>query len=131
MLDVVIMEINVQLQNSILGKHSHITHVEAKNPVGSAIEKNSRSGYTNLQKQGNKIGKKLSQQQENWCNSTFRESLPHLNPDAVFPETEANTLGLVDQFDVPISEKNIIQNAVKNNCTNTSNVVFINNGTNI
>lgn len=43
----------------------------------------------------------------------------------------ANILGLVDQFDVPISEKMIVQNIVENNCTNSSNVIFINKKTNI
>lgn len=36
-----------------------------------------------------------------------------------------------DTFDVPISEKITLQNAIQNNCTNSSNVVFINNKTNI
>ena len=40
-------------------------------------------------------------------------------------------LGLVDLFDVPSYEKSIIQNAIENNCTNASNVVFINNVTNV
>ena len=82
-------------------------------------------------KQGKKIGDKLSNQQAKWSNATFRGTLSNLNPNAVFPESPANILGLVDEFDVPISEKMIVQNAVKNNCTNTSSVIFINNETNI
>ena len=113
------------------GEYSHVTHVEVKNPVGSDIEKASRNGYSDIVKQGNKIGNKLSKQQAKWSNATFRASLSNLNPNAVFPESPANTLGLVDGFDVPISEKMIVQNAVENNCTNTSSVIFINNETNI
>jgi len=110
---------------------SHVTHVEVKNPVGSDIEKASRNGYSDLVKQGNKIGDKLSKQQSKWSNATFRATLSNIDPNAAFPQSPANTLGLVDEFDVPISEKKIVQNAVENNCTNTSNVIFINNETNI
>lgn len=113
-----------------LGEFENITHVEVKNPVGSAIKiANGQKG--NIAKQGNKIGDKLSKQQAKWSNTTFRASLSNLNPNAVFPQSPANTLGLVDEFDVPISEKMIVQTAVENNCTNTSSVIFINNETNI
>jgi len=54
------------------GEYSHVTHVEVKNPVGSDIEKSFRNGYSNLVKQGNKIGVKLSKQQAKWSNATFR-----------------------------------------------------------
>ena len=109
---------------------SHVTHVEVKNPVGSDIEKAYRNGYSDIVKQGNKIGDKLSKQQSKWSNATFKASLSNLDPNAVFPQNPANTLGLVDEFDVPISEKMIMQNAIENNCTNTSSVIFINNETN-
>lgn len=113
------------------GEYSHVTHIEVKNPVGSDIEKASRNGYSDIVKQGNKIGDKVSKQQSKWSNATFRGSLSNLDPNAAFPQIPANILGLVDEFDVPISEKMIVQNAVENNCTNTSNVIFINNETNI
>ena len=113
------------------GEYSHVTHVEVKNPVGSDIEKASCNGYSDIVKQGNKIGDKLSKQQSKWSNATFRASLSNLDPNAAFPQSPANTLGLVDEFDVSISEKMIVQNAVENNCTNTSNVIFLNNETNI
>lgn len=64
-------------------------------------------------------------------NATFRESLSNIDPNSAFPQSPANTLGLVDEFDVPISEKMIMQNAVENNCSNTSNVIFLNNETDI
>jgi len=113
------------------GAYSHVTHVEVKNPVGSDIEKASCNGYSDIVKQGNRIGNKLSKQQSKWSNDTFRASLSNIDPNVAFPQSPANTLGLVDEFDVPIAEKMIVQNAVKNNCTNTSNVIFINNETNI
>jgi hypothetical protein len=113
------------------GEYSHVIHVEIKNPVGSDIEKASRNGYTDIVKQGNNIGDKISKQQLKWSNTTFIGSLRNLDPNVLFPQSPANILGLVDEFDVPISEKMIMQNAVENNCTNTSNVIFINNETNV
>ena len=113
------------------GEYSHVTHVEIKNPVGSEIEKASRNGYTDIVKQGNNIGNKISKQQSKWSNTTFIGSLRNLDSNVLFPQSPANILGLVDEFDVQISEKMIMQNAVENNCTNTSNVIFINNETNI
>lgn len=38
----------------------HVTHVEVKNPVGSDIEKSSCNGYSDIIKQGNKIGDNVS-----------------------------------------------------------------------
>lgn len=111
--------------------YSHVTHVEVKNPVGSDIEKASRNGYSDIVKQGNKIGDKLSKQQSKWSNATFRASLSNIDTNSAFPQSPANTLGLVDEFDVPIPEKMIMQNAIENNCSNTSNVIFLNNETNI
>lgn len=73
----------------------------------------------------------MSKQQSKWSDASFRASLRNLDPNAAFSQSPANTLGLVDEFDAPISEKMIVQNAVENNCTNTSNVIFINNETNI
>jgi len=102
-----------------------------KNPVDSDIEKAYCNGYSDIVKQGNKIEDKLSKQQSKWSNATFRASLSNLDPNGTFPQSPANTLGLVDEFDVPISEKMIVQNAIENNCTNTSNVIFLNNETNL
>lgn len=100
------------------GKYSHITHAEVKNPVGSEIEKAARNGYTDIVKQGNKIGDKLSKQQIKWSNATFIKTLKNINPKAKFPQTPSNTLGLVDEFDVQITKKVIVQKAVENNCAN-------------
>jgi hypothetical protein len=111
------------------GKYQHITHVEIKNPVGSDIEKSSRNGYSDIVKQGNKIGDKLSSQQSKWSNEAFRESLSKIDPNTEFPSSPANTLELVDAFDLSVSEKLTFQNAVPNSCTNSSNVIFINNET--
>ncbi len=113
------------------GKYSHVTHVEVKNPVGSNIEKVANEGVSDIVKQGNKIGRKVSDQQKKWSDPTFRETLSNINPNAVFPQSPAYLLGLVDEFDVPISEKRIVQDAIENTCTNSSNVVFLNNDTNI
>ena len=79
------------------GEYSHVTHVEVKNPVGSDLEKASRNGCSDIVKQGNKLGDKLSKQQAKWSKATFRASLSNLNPNAVFPQSPANNLGLVDE----------------------------------
>jgi hypothetical protein len=113
-----------------LGDYSHITHLEVKNPVGSAIEK-ANLGVSNLVKQGETIGSKISNQQLKWSNPDFVENISHWNQSESFPQSPANMLGLVDTFDVPMSEKSIIENSVINNSTNSSSVIFLNNETNI
>jgi len=40
-------------------------------------------------------------------------------------------LVLIDEFNVTISEKSIIEEAIRNNCTNTFSLVVINNDKNI
>jgi len=98
--------------------------------VGSKIEKASR-GFTNLNLQGQNIGAKISNQQEKWSNPDFVEKIPHVNRSESFPKSPENMLGLVEIFDVPKSEKPIIQNSVRNNSTNSSSIIFLNNVTNI
>ena len=67
------------------------------------------------------------------CLKLMRESenLPHVNRSESFPKSPENMLGLVDIFDVPKSEKSIIENSVRNNSRNNSSVIFLNNKTNI
>ena len=113
-----------------LGDYSHITHLEIKNPVGSRIEKASL-GVSDLSLQGNNIGSKLSEQQTKWSDASFVQNLPHVNRSASFPKSSENMLGLVDTFDVPMSEKSIIKNSVINNLTNSSSVIFLNDEKNI
>lgn len=113
-----------------IGEYSHVTHLEVKNPVGSSIEEASR-GSSDIVKQGKRIGSKISKQQVKWSNPNFVENIPHWNQSEAFPQSPANMLGLVDAFDVPVSEKSIVEDSVLNNLTNSSSVVFINNGKNI
>lgn len=101
-----------------------------KNPVGSAIEIAS-FGETNLVSQGEKIGSKISKQQIKWSDRNFVEKLPHYNQSESFPQDSENMLGVVDTFDVPMSEKSVIENFIINNLTNNSNTIFINTQTNI
>lgn len=72
-----------------------------------------QTGKTDLVKQGQKIGDKISNQQGKWSNPTFRETIKNLNQNASFLKNPFNMLGLVDLFDVPSYEKSIIQNAIK------------------
>lgn len=111
-----------------LGNYTDITHVEVKNPIGSNIAKtNSHWGVSNLVKQGELIGSKISNQQAKLSNPDFVTNLPHWNKSESFPQSPANMLGLVDTFDFPRSEKSIIENYVINNLT----IIFLNNETNI
>lgn len=57
-----------------IGKYNHVTHLEVKNPVGSSIEKASR-GSSDIVKQGEKIGLKISKQQGKWSNPNFVKNI--------------------------------------------------------
>ena len=51
----------------------------------------------------------------------------NLNPNAPLPESPDNILGLIDNFDVPISEKPLMEGAIINGSKNDTNLIFINN----
>jgi len=55
----------------------------------------------------------------------------YVNRSESFPKSPENMLGVVDTFDIPKSEKSIIENSVINNLTNSSSVIFLNNETDI
>jgi hypothetical protein len=85
--------------------------------------KKQNSPYT-LQERSLDMGKSIIKQKNRFCGLDRG------------PKSSRNVLHIVDLcvvdcYDVPISEKMIVQNAVENNCTNTSSVIFINNETNI
>lgn len=64
-----------------LGNFQNVTHVEIKNPVGSAIKiANGQKG--NIVKQGKKIGTKIVYQQNFWSNTTKTSQLENFNPTA-------------------------------------------------
>lgn len=110
-----------------LGKFSHITHLEIKNPVGSAIEKASRN-TSDLLLQGENIGRKIVRQQKNWSTPSYyqdKQKFPHINLNESFPKSPNNMLGVVDTFDVPKFEKTIIADSIKNQLVNPS-YVFMN-----
>ena len=109
-----------------LGEFENITHVEVKNPVGSAIKiANGQNGSIN--KQGKKIGAKLVSQQNYWSNTTETSELENLNPTASFPQSPNNVLGVVDNFDVPSSEKAFMEASVLKGSQNNTNIIFLNN----
>ena len=113
-----------------IGEFSKITHVEVKNPVGSAIKiANGQKG--SISKQGKKIGAKIVYQQRFWSNSTKVSKLENVDPNASFPETPSNVLGLVDNFDVPVHEKASMQGSILKGYNKTENIIFLNNVTNI
>ena len=86
------------------GKFKNITHVEVKNPVGSAI-KTANGQRPTIVKQGKKIGAKIVYQQNHWSNTNETSKLKNLNPKASLPQSPNNILGAVDNFDVPSTEK--------------------------
>jgi hypothetical protein len=109
-----------------LGEFENITHVEVKNPVGSAIKiANGQKG--NIAKQGKKIGAKIVYQQNYWSNSTKTSELENLNPTASLPQSPNNILGAVDNFDVPSSEKAFMEGSVLKGSQNNTNIIFLNN----
>ena len=109
-----------------LGEFQNITHVEVKNPVGSAIKiANGQSG--SIAKQGKKIGAKIVYQQNYWSNTTKTSDLENLNPTASLPQSPNNMLGAVDNFDVPSSEKAFMEASVLKGSQNNTNIIFLNN----
>ena len=109
-----------------IGAYENITHVEIKNPVGSAIKiANGQKG--SIAKQGKKIGAKIVYQQNFWSNTTKTSEFENLNPTALLPESPDNVLGAVDNFDVPSSEKAPMTQSVLNGSKNNTNIIFLNN----
>lgn len=105
-----------------LGEFQNITHVEVKNPVGSAIKiGNGQNG--SIAKQGKKIGAKIVYQQNYWSNTTKTSELENLNPTASLPQSPNNILGAVDNFDVPSSEKAFMEASVLKGSQNNTNIV--------
>jgi len=113
-----------------LGKFENITHAEAKNAVGSDIE--IADGFAgNIWKQGKKIGKKSVWQKKFWSDTSRVSEVPNLNPDAYLPKSVNNTLTVVDCYDVPNSEKQTMNNAINFGAKNDTNLIILNNRTNI
>ena len=109
-----------------LGNFQNVTHVEIKNPVGSAIKiANNQKG--SIVAQGKKIGIKIVYQQNFWSNTTKTSQLKNLNPTASLPQSPNNTLGVVDNFDVPSTEKAFMEASVLRGSQNNTNIIFLNN----
>ena len=113
-----------------LGKFENITHAEAKNAVGSAIE--IADGFdANIWKQGKKIGKKSVWQKKFWSNTSRTSQVPNLNSDAYLPKSVNSTLTVVDSYDVPNFEKQTMNSAINFGAKNDTNLIILNNRTNI
>jgi hypothetical protein len=114
-----------------LGEFENITHAEAKNAVGSAIE--ITDGFdANIWKQGKNIGKKSVWQKKFWSNtSRTSQQVPNLNSDAYLPKSVNSTLTVVDCYDVPNFEKQTMNSAINFGAKNDTNLIILNNRTNI
>jgi hypothetical protein len=113
-----------------LGEFENITHAEAKNAVGSAIE--IADGFdANIWKQGKKIGKKSVWQKKFWSNTSRTSEVPNLNSDAYLPKSVNNTLTVVDSYDVPTFEKQTMNSAISFGAKNDTNLIILNNRTSI
>ena len=115
-----------------IGDFENITHVEVKNPVGSAIKiANGQKG--SISKQGKKIGAKINYQQNLWSNPNEISKIPNMTikTNANFPDSPSNVLGLVDNFDVPVHEKSSMEASVLKGYNETRNIIFLNNVTNV
>jgi hypothetical protein len=109
-----------------LGNFQSVTHVEIKNPVGSAIKiANGQKG--SIAKQGKKIGAKIVYQQNFWSNTAKTSEIENINPTASLPQSTNNILGVVDNFDVPSSEKAFMEASVLKGSQNNPNIIFLNN----
>lgn len=115
-----------------MGDFENITHVEVKNPVGSAI-KIANGQKRSISKQGKKIGAKIDYQKNWWSNRTKISKIPNMtiNTDSILPESLSNVLGLVDNFDVPVHEKAAMEASVLRGYNTTENIIFLNNVTNV
>lgn len=113
-----------------LGDFKNITHVEAKNAVGSAIS--IADGFNgNIWKQSKKIGKKSVWQKKFWSNTSRTSEVPNIKSDAYLPKSVNNTLTVVDCYDVPNFEKYIMSSAISFGAKNDRNLIIMNNVTNI
>lgn len=113
------------------GEYKHITHLEVKGAVGSAILKSSGQG-SSLSRQGKNIGKKIRWQTNQWSDSDTVQSMGFDNVNlTALPKSQNNILALVDLVDVgQLNEKSFLEakilKTLKKNDTNI-NLVFINN----
>jgi hypothetical protein len=113
-----------------IGEFVNITHAEAKNAVGSAIE--IADGFdTNIWKQGKRIGKKSVWQKKFWSDTSRTSEVANLNYDAYLPKSVNNTLTVVDCFDVMPFEKATMNSAIIFGSKNDTNLIILNNHTNI
>lgn len=108
-----------------LGDFQNVTHVEIKNPVGSAI-KIANGQDPSISKQGKGIGQKIVFQQKLWSKPDLESIFPTVNLTASFPQAPNNMLGVVDNFDVPYSEKASMEKFVLQGSKNNTNILFIN-----
>ena len=77
-----------------LGDFEHITHVEIKNPVGSAI-RIATNLSPSISQQGKHIGKKILYQQSFWSDPNKRAEIPNINSTGVFRASPENVLGTI------------------------------------
>ena len=57
--------------------------------------------------------------------------IENINPEAYLPKSTNNTLGVFDCFDVPNFEKDIICSAINFGAKNDTNLIILNNHTNV
>jgi hypothetical protein len=112
------------------GDFKGITHIEVKNPVGSAILKASKAPKIGVIYKGKRIGEKILFQKNYWSSDVPLTTIEGINPNAFFPESPNQILALVDLFDVPIFEKAQMQGSILKGAKYDSNIVFLNNNTN-
>ena len=115
------------------GPFSQITHADVKNPVGTAIAK-ANNNPAPLKDQIESMMKKALRQKKKWANpsSPARINVQSRVPAGIsFPQSSANTLSVVDCFDVPAAEKGVVNNVINQKLQTDPNIVVLNNVTNI
>ena len=93
-----------------------VHHLEIKNPVGSEIRK-----ANSVTKQGKKLGFKIRNQLNYWFN-------PETDTTQITKsESRDKIVVAVDCFDVPVTEKPVMEAAVEFGLKNEHTPIFINN----
>lgn len=107
-----------------LGSYKNVTHLEVKNPVGSEILRNTNQ-KASVARQGKSIGSTITNQKKIWSDSDMIGSRQGINLNASFPKSVDNVLGLIDTFDVPVTEKPVLTRNVIKSAKSEDNLVFI------
>jgi hypothetical protein len=113
-----------------VGRYSHITHVDVKNPVSLETIINQNAKFT-LVEQGENLGIKIDEQKRKWANEKmvdkiFAEHKQKRNVTIPLPKSPKNVLSIIDLFNLPVGEKNVVKEAILRTLKDDTDNIFIN-----